>query len=328
MYKLGIKGKLWRLLKCWYNKLECKVKIQGHESTKFEIEQGVFQGARWSMRKFQIFYSDIIKEIENCGKGCRIYQTKSPCSAWADDLAILAPYIEVLQWIINKVAKKAQKWKIQFNAGKSAALTFPPSDYKELPVIMLGNETIPWEEHVIYLGTGLGDEQTTINEMIKKGNTAFNALLSLGSKTRGISPALSSKLYNSNVLPSMTYGIEILCLSDESLSQLEAQLKMFGKRLQHLPKTTSNPATYSQLGWMSITAHKDKKQLCFIYNTLHLSIECIFKHIVLDRLVDIIQNPEGKTGPIAEFIRTCRKYNILHHIHNLIESATPLAKET
>lgn len=84
MYKLGIKGKLWRLLLIWYSDLKCKVRIGDTYSEEFSLGQGVFQGGKWSMKLFQVYYRDLLTELMESGKGCDIYLTKAVCPTYAD----------------------------------------------------------------------------------------------------------------------------------------------------------------------------------------------------------------------------------------------------
>ena len=87
--------------------------------------------------------------------------------------------------------------------------------------------------------------------MCAKGKTAFNGLLSIGSKSGRLSPLIASKLYWYCVIPAMLYGAEVLSLSASRLDQLEQDHRNHGKRLQFLPIKSPNPASYSMLGWCS-----------------------------------------------------------------------------
>ncbi len=234
LYKIGINGKLWRLLCLWYTQFNCKVRISSISSETFQVSQGVFQGGKWSLRLFEIYYALVIDKAIQSNKGCNIYGSRAVCAAYADDVAIAAPHIDTLQMIINRVVKCAHKWRLMFNPTKSVIMTFP---YKSItpspPRIQMNGIMIPVLETFSHLGAGIGNDTSIVNNMIKKGRTAFYGLLSLGSKCGGILPTIGSKLYRQCVIPSMLYGVELLSLSDSGIEQLEKEHRKFGKRLQH-----------------------------------------------------------------------------------------------
>ena len=45
LFDVGVNGKMWRLLKNWYNGGSCKVKLDGMLSHSFLVERGVKQGS-------------------------------------------------------------------------------------------------------------------------------------------------------------------------------------------------------------------------------------------------------------------------------------------
>ena len=249
------------------------------------------------------------------------------CPAYADDLAILAAYAETLQLIINMVQNFANAWRIQFNAGKSAIMVFPLCQRVHQKAIYMNNMPIPYKDFKEYLGINIGDSGLVINTMVRKGKNTFNSMLGLGSTTGGINPIVGSKIYWSVVVPSMTYGAEVMDLGNEQLQELEKQHRQFGKRLQCLSSKTSNPAAHSQLGWYSLTAHIEIRTLTFFYNIFHLQ-SSIFKTILINRLIDLLSADQPKRGPIAQFVRICRKYNLVEQVEETLRSGTPIAKDT
>ena len=142
----------------------------------------------------------------------------------------------------------------------------------------------------------------------------------MGKETGGVNPAIASKLYWSIVVPSMMYGAHIVSLSDESLDTIEKEHRTFGKRIQSLPSTTSNPAAYRLLGWKSIQAYYDLVVLTFFYNTLLLDAPCIFRKVVTKRFIEVAMSSELLKGPTANFVKTCLKYNLLHFVQNYIDT--------
>ncbi len=187
---------------------------------------------------------------------------------------------------------------------------------------------IPVLETFSHLGAGIGNDTSIVNNMIKKGRTAFYGLLSLGSKCGGILPTIGSKLYWQCVIPSMLYGVELLSLSDNGIEQLEKEHRKFGKRLQQLPTTTSNPAAYALLGWQSIQGHIDQKVMTFIYSIFRLPCHHIYKKVLLHRLIEIEDDSNNKGGPTANFVNTTKRYKLNLEVNNALETGTCESKDS
>ena len=66
--------------------------------------------------------------------------------------------------------------------------------------------------------------------MLAKGRHAFSGILSIGSRTGGMSPIVTSKLYWSCVASAMLYGAEVSDLCDKSVEILEKEHRKFGKK--------------------------------------------------------------------------------------------------
>ena len=124
LYQCGINAKLWRLLKLWYERLECKVRIGDTISEKFVVRMGVFQGGKWSSRLFQVFYSELIRLLCSSSVGYNVFNIRALSPTYADDIAILAPFKQTLQKLVHLVEEYSSKWRIQFNPLKCEYLEF------------------------------------------------------------------------------------------------------------------------------------------------------------------------------------------------------------
>ncbi len=69
MYKYGIKGKMWRVIKNMYRRVESCVLVDGKTTGFFEIEVGVRQGCMVSPMLFLLFINGLAEEIKRRGKG-------------------------------------------------------------------------------------------------------------------------------------------------------------------------------------------------------------------------------------------------------------------
>ena len=321
LYQKGVDAKLWRLLRNWYDDMQCKVRIKNATSDSFKVLIGVFQGGKWSSRLFQIFYSQLLDMLADSLLGCNLYDLRTVSPTYADDIAIVAPYKVTLQHLLNIVHSYSSKWRILFNPQKCVHMSFNAKGVVDADCsLYIGDSEIGTCNYTKHLGVGVGEEQMVVQEMIKKGKSAFSGIICLGKEMGGINPVIASKLYWSIVVPSMMYGAHVVSLSQESLETIEKEHRTFGKRIQALPSTTSNPAAYRLLGWKSIQAYYDLMVLTFFYKTLLLDASCIFRKAVTKRFIEVVMSDKALKGPTANFVYTCLKYNLLQPMQDYIDT--------
>ena len=64
LYKMGIRGKLWRVLRNIYEKVESCVVLGDHCTELFEVLLGLRQGCLLSPMLFDLFINDIVDELK------------------------------------------------------------------------------------------------------------------------------------------------------------------------------------------------------------------------------------------------------------------------
>ena len=64
---MGVKGRMWRVIKKMYECSKSAVLLEGEKSDTFTIEQGVAQGCSLSHILFSVFINDLLKEVEQTG---------------------------------------------------------------------------------------------------------------------------------------------------------------------------------------------------------------------------------------------------------------------
>jgi hypothetical protein len=69
MHKYGIQGKMWRVIKNMYKRVESCVLVDGKSTGFFEIEVGVRQGCLLSPMLFLLFINGLAEEIKVRGRG-------------------------------------------------------------------------------------------------------------------------------------------------------------------------------------------------------------------------------------------------------------------
>ncbi|VDI70033.1 Hypothetical predicted protein [Mytilus galloprovincialis] len=84
----GTHPDIWLLIKDFYSGLTSKVKWQGEFSDSFNIQQGVRQGGVLLTHLYQIFFEDLLKELEENSLGFILGTIYCGAPKCADDVAL------------------------------------------------------------------------------------------------------------------------------------------------------------------------------------------------------------------------------------------------
>ena len=172
---------------------------------------------------------------------------------------------------------------------------------------------------------------TTAREIQAKLDLCKRAFYSLvgGSLFKStLSPLALSKVYQSIVIPKLMYGAEVRKYSDAEIDTYEKFHRKMGKDIQSLSGSTPNPVAFATLGWKEIACKIDIIRLQFIQRILSLDAQCIYRLLFLRRFYYVVYaGVDSCTGPIAQIVRTCIKYNFLQTVLGLIEEGGSISKE-
>ena len=64
LWDMGVKGRIWHVIKKMYESSKSVVLLEGEKSQTFKIEQGVAQGCSVSPILFSVFINDLLTEVE------------------------------------------------------------------------------------------------------------------------------------------------------------------------------------------------------------------------------------------------------------------------
>ncbi len=71
LYRKGINTTLWKIIMESFRDFKLCISLHGHKSEWFAVGQGVHQGGPLSSLLFQIFFDDLINELQDCGHGVK-----------------------------------------------------------------------------------------------------------------------------------------------------------------------------------------------------------------------------------------------------------------
>ena len=73
---MGIKGRMWCVIKKMYESYRSVVLLEGEKSDSFDVKQGMAQGCSLSPILFSVFINDLLKEVEQAELGIQLSSGK------------------------------------------------------------------------------------------------------------------------------------------------------------------------------------------------------------------------------------------------------------
>ena len=104
LWEMGVKGRMWRVIKKMYEASRSTVLLEGEKSAMFSVEQGVAQGCSLSPILFSVFINDLLMDVEQAELGIHLSSGKTVGGMLsADDFAGVSDSRESLQKLIDVV---------------------------------------------------------------------------------------------------------------------------------------------------------------------------------------------------------------------------------
>ena len=72
LFDVGVNGKMWRLLKSWYDGGSCRVRMDGMLSENFQVKRGVKQGSVLSPALFLLVMDPLLRQLQASGVGLTV----------------------------------------------------------------------------------------------------------------------------------------------------------------------------------------------------------------------------------------------------------------
>ena len=127
-------------------------------------------------------------------------------------------------------------WRYEFNHKKSHVLIFGP-DTCPTRILSLGNNAISTLQDDTHLGVPLSTNTPGMDRAIQHriSNTRGQLYcgLSIGGRFYPIPPTVASKLYWSMIIPRLTYGLELVELSSNSIRALEKRTSVWPNQFRN-----------------------------------------------------------------------------------------------
>jgi len=230
----------WRLMYLWYSGLHVMVKWQGSLSERIPVLKGTRQGGLSSPMLFNVFYRDLIAELNAQRCGISIDGCSYNAFCYADDILLASTTPSGLQKLIDTAVKYITKHGLRFNPSKTNCFCFGKSQCSTPPVWTIEGQALDHVDSLLYLGATLKNDGGLAHATarISAAQKAFFGLQGAGLCYRGVAPEVSAHMYSVGVRTVLTYGCEAIRLSPTTLKKLESAQGKLVKGFLGLRKTS------------------------------------------------------------------------------------------
>ena len=243
--KIGVCGKFFNILKNLYRNDSCQVKLEDGLTKSFLTNQGVKQGCILSPLLFNIYLSDLTRQIggENC-KPLKIHASNPiSCIIWADDIVLLSETEEGLQCMLNHLSEYTKINGMKINSDKTKSMIFNKSGKIFRRTFTVGNERIFTTSSYKYLGFLVTPSGEIFSGLKNLKDRALKAYYKL-KKTMGtyfrLYPIVTLHLFDTLIKPILLYNSDFWgCLKLPSNNPIENTHMRFSKDLLGVQRQTN-----------------------------------------------------------------------------------------
>lgn len=213
----GVSTKYIRIIRNIYKNMTAKIRTE-KIGDKFSIKKGVRQGDPLSPKLFSATLESVFRQLDWTNYGIKVNGALFNHLRFADDLIILSDNPNDLLIMLEQLVVESAKVGLQLNALKTKVMT----NHSKIP-IMVNNSIIEYVEEYTYLGQIISPTHLTSKEIQNRINSTWKRYWSLKEITKNpeIPLKIKSRVFNSCILPIMTYGCQTWPLTKENISKLE-----------------------------------------------------------------------------------------------------------
>ena len=211
-----------KLLHNWYSNMTVQVKWD-RLSNPIKVSKGTRQGGLTSSFLFNLFYKDMIDELESHSGGCAVDNMKLNVFCYADDLLLVSTSVTGLQGLINCANMYVTKHGLKFNPGKTKCLITGKNPFVSIPSWYLNENILQICENFDYLGVHIGNKGNNVHveSRISSCRRAFYTLQSAGLCKKGLDVESAIYVFKSACRSIFTYGCETMYLSKANRRDLD-----------------------------------------------------------------------------------------------------------
>ena len=200
-----------------YKRQSANVRWNGVTSRRFDIGNGVKQGAIISAVLYCVYTNGLFDELRRMKVGCCIGRDFVGVLGYADDLFLLSPTLDGLQDMLKVCEQYAKKYNLAFstnenpNKSKTKCMAFLHKE-RELRRLKLCGNDLPWVQKGKHLGVKIENKKNRIlNGDIMEKRACYiqrnNELMQEFWFTHSSTKAFINRVYNSHFYGSVLWNL-------------------------------------------------------------------------------------------------------------------------
>ena len=195
----------WNILYTWYGKITVRIKWN-KLGKEIKIYKGTRQGGLTSSMLFNLFYKDLIDELESCDGGVAIGNKRFNVFCYADDILIASTTVTGLQNLINVANRYIINHGLRFNPSKTTCIINGKNPFLS---------KLKW-----YIGD-CATATAHIHKRISSCRNSFYSLQGAGLCNTGLNIDTAVYVFKSTCHSILTYACDSLHLSNKDIQELD-----------------------------------------------------------------------------------------------------------
>ena len=320
--ELGIRGRMWKVMKDLYTNVKAQVLYAGFLSRKINVSQGTEQGRILAPFMYKVYVNGLLCVLTNHCYAIFINGLRIPSPSFADDITLLVLYPCFLQTFMSICCKYGIKWRYEFNHSKSGIVTFgqsKPQHFESMKnrVWLLGNTLI--DELYEYKNLGVlknyvGSFSSNVEDNIDKTRKKVGLIFASNFDRRKVNPFLYVKLWRQACLPSLLFGVELWTLNPTLLLKLERCQYWFLKHLFYVPEFAPGALLLKLSGLNSIESEVATEKLLFLGRLIsEPKMTPLIKNLSGSRTKSYFDSDISSLGILPSIAKSLKKFDLFNY---------------
>ena len=266
-------NKCWRFMFNWYHNINICLKWRGKISPPIKVNTGIHQGGLSSPMLFNLFYQNLISELNSLNIGIIINNQRYNALCYADDILLISTTVTGLQKLIDKAVSHITKKGLKFNPLKTECFIAGKNPFVSIPKWFIGNSVLSVKDKIKYLGTVLGNSNglSHVQERISNSNKAFHSLQGAGLYKNVTDPHVAVHIYKTAVRSGLLYGCSSISLSKSNADMLERTQGKHIKTILGLNYNTHSTKLLQAIGTATVKHSIQASSLDLVASCLYSS---------------------------------------------------------
>ena len=266
LWKVGVRGRMWRVLQTLYARCEVAVRVGGVADDWYEEFVGLREGCVVSPLLFAIYINDLPALLEEGGGGgVRVGAVVVRCLMFADDVVMVASTAAGLQRSLDLAGEYSRKWRFHFNFGQDKTAVMVFGGVREGEKWVLAGREVVIVDNYRYLGVRMvagrrAKWSRLRDELLVKARGAFWRAWGLGMAGGFLSPKGAKGLYETLVRSVLEYAAEI---DSGRWPAAEALQRWAGRMCLGVGRSVANEVVQGDLGWWTVQGMRDYLRLVY-----------------------------------------------------------------